>query len=495
MDMDIIPQEPSDAEILFDVNLNGIEQPAQPTPQPQPKPHETPVVKKVDPKAAMAALKQIVAQGERDAERREATRGQGLESALAGQGQNPAPPVAGDELANALDATAIEQEEKALPDPVTIAEIPEPPPESENPRALFNNGWGRRGHFALLVSVSGAGKSVLTYQTIYAWTLGRAGILGIEPVRPLKIGYIGCEDDAEELAEFRRSMRKGYTAQGWTPAEIANAESCVFDESAAFQGKTGGNFAIRLATVLAVRHYDLIVLNPLQGYTGFDLSSNAELSCFLRQHLDPVLKRHGTMMLAVHHTNKPPNAKDRQGWGADAMSAYIGAGGAELVNFTRAVMSLMPCEIRGEEKPGLYWIVGAKRGDRLGWRDADGQPVKKRLIAHSGNGLLFWREATDEEKAEAGTAEKRKPEAVAQEIAAALKEHAMCRKDFEEADGVPNIKSAKGREAWGLVTKDPSRFGLFAAPVLGARIVYYGTEEAARAAASKQERIKQNTLA
>ena len=60
MDMDIIPQEPSDAEILFDVNLNGIEQPAQPTPQPQPKPHETPIMKKVDPKAAMAGLKALM---------------------------------------------------------------------------------------------------------------------------------------------------------------------------------------------------------------------------------------------------------------------------------------------------------------------------------------------------------------------------------------------------------------------------------------------------
>lgn len=67
MDMDIIPQ-PSDAEILFDVNLIETEQHAgpQPTPQeqepePQPKPQEPhPIVKKVDPCVAMGALKQIV---------------------------------------------------------------------------------------------------------------------------------------------------------------------------------------------------------------------------------------------------------------------------------------------------------------------------------------------------------------------------------------------------------------------------------------------------
>jgi hypothetical protein len=97
-------------------------------------------------------------------------------------------------------------------------------------------------------------------------------------------------------------------------------------------------------------------------------------------------------VLFVHHTNKPPTAKERGGWGTDAFSAYCGAGGAELVNWARAVLALMPCE----DSPGVFRLVAGKRGQRLGWVDAAGAKTNTRLIAHHTR-LVFWRDATEGE--------------------------------------------------------------------------------------------------
>jgi len=100
--------------------------------------------------------------------------------------------------------------------------------------------------------------------------------------------------------------------------------------------------------------------------------------------------------MLIHHTNKPPSAKERKGWGVDTFAAYSGAGGAELVNWSRAVLTIMPIE----KMEGVYVLCAAKRGTRLKWLDASGKPTQKRYIAHSGD-LIFWRDATDAEVAEA----------------------------------------------------------------------------------------------
>lgn len=91
-------------------------------------------------------------------------------------------------------------------DTLSLSDVPDAVPEEENPNALFANGWLRKGHAAVLVSVSGSGKSVLSMQLALAWAAGET-IFGIRPMRPLRIGIVQTEDDIEELADFRQSMR------------------------------------------------------------------------------------------------------------------------------------------------------------------------------------------------------------------------------------------------------------------------------------------------
>jgi len=220
---------------------------------------------------------------------------------------------------------------------------------------------------------------------------------GIAPVRPLKVAIIQAEDDAEEMAHFRNEITGGLAESGLDRAAAQRA--CESITLADATGKTGQDFITFVGELLRTRpEIDLLVINPFQSFFGGDVSRNAELSQFLRTWLDPLIKPGRVGVLFVHHTNKPPTAKDRKGWGADTFSAYIGAGGAELVNWARAVLALMPCE----EVPGLFRLVAGKRGGRLDWRDGDGNKTNNRYIAHS-EGRIFWREASPEEMAQVTT--------------------------------------------------------------------------------------------
>jgi hypothetical protein len=95
----------------------------------------------------------------------------------------------------------------------------------------------------------------------------------------------------------------------------------------------------------------------------------------------------------IHHTNKPPNDKDlRAEWGNDDFAQYIGAGGAEIVNWARVILSLMPSGV-----PGVFRYICGKRWQRLDWVGLDGKPCKQKLIRHAEHGCIYWRDATEDD--------------------------------------------------------------------------------------------------
>lgn len=312
----------------------------------------------------------------------------------------------------------------------SFSAIIEPMNEKDNPDALFANGWGRRGHFALLVAPSGVGKSVISTQLLVPWTLGRPGLVGSVPLFPLRISIIQAEDDDTEMGEFRRDHRLGHVAEGYTLDEIYSAERQVFDMSPYFRGKTGDEFIRGLDFALRRHPSDVVILNPLQSYAGVDLNKNADLSCFLRNALDPVLNKQRAFMLCIHHTNKPQIDKSKGGaWGEDELSAYVGAGGAELTNYARSVTFIRRCTPKECGIKNSFMLIGAKRGNRLGWKDFDGNRTSRRIIAYSED-YLHWRVPTKEEveaanggavAPERSSAADMTPEEAAAEIAAIIK--------------------------------------------------------------------------
>ena len=273
-----------------------------------------------------------------------------------------------------------------------LAEFRDPLPDEENPAALFRGRWLRRGGSVVFVSVSGAGKSVMATQAAACWAAGR-DCFGITPVKPLKIAVYQAEDDDDEVADFRNNIRRGLVANGWTEAEARATESAIIYHDVA--GLTGSAFIRFLSYAQERDKADLLIINPLQAFAGCDISNNAELSPFIRGGLQPVLVRPSApcACLLVHHTNKiPSSAKDRAGWNTDGAAAYCGAGGAELTNWAREVLAMLP----HEKTAGVYRLVAAKRGKRLGWKDAKGAPTISRMVAHS-EGVMFWREVDEAE--------------------------------------------------------------------------------------------------
>lgn len=302
--------------------------------------------------------------------------------------------------------TLLSDEERAFVEASrTYADIPEPLPEKDNPDALFANGWGRRGHFALLVAPSGVGKSVISTQALVPWTLGKPALFGSDPLIPLRVAVIQAEDDDTEMGEFRRDHRLGHLAEGFTAEEIAEAEKRVWDWSRFFRGKTGDDFIRGLDLALRCQAADVVVMNPLQSYTGFDIADNSQLSAFLRTSIDGILSRFRVFMLCVHHTNKPnTNRQSGPAWGEDSTMAYCGAGGAELTNYARSVTIIRPCTAKESKLERSYVLLGAKRGNRLGWKDADGKRTSRKIIAYSED-YIHWRVPSQDELDAAAVAE------------------------------------------------------------------------------------------
>ena len=288
---------------------------------------------------------------------------------------------------------------------IPLGQFPDPIPEKDNPAALFRNGWLRKGGGSFLIAPSGVGKSVLTVQAAICWALGKP-FFGICPVRPLKIVVIQAEDDREEVAEFRNSVRHGLTTDfDFDDYDIRialgmedPATARVFFYKAV--GKVGDAFVEELDILLEMNpDVDLVIVNPFQSYFGGDCGRNSELSRFFRTQLDPVIKdaddlgRDRAGIMFIHHTNKPPNDKDlRAEWGNDEFAQYIGAGGAEIVNWARAILSLMPSGV-----PGVFRYICGKRWQRLDWVGLDGKPCRQKLIRHAENGCIYWRDATDDD--------------------------------------------------------------------------------------------------
>ena len=280
-----------------------------------------------------------------------------------------------------------------------LADFHDPVPEEENPRALFKGGWLRKGNGATFISVSGAGKSVAATQFAICFALGRPW-MGIQPVRPLRVAVYQWEDDDDEVADFRENIRRGLLAAGWTHEEVARALTQITCHDVT--GLSGDEFIEYLAFAQKRDKADLLILNPLQSFAGCDITKNNELTNLLRHKIDPILESADAPCgcIIVHHTNKvPTNGRDRRDWLGDNSAAYAGAGGAELVNWARAVLTLRP----HENARGYYDLIGAKRGDKIGWKDAEGRPTDVKPIAHT-EGVMFWREVPPDELAAIGTA-------------------------------------------------------------------------------------------
>ncbi len=273
----------------------------------------------------------------------------------------------------------------AMPELIPLSRLASIPDTGDTGELLLHR-FLCRGGALQFVSQSGLGKSSFILQAAVTWARGKP-MFGIGPARPLRSWIIQAENDEGDLAEERDGVRDGMIEEGLgTENEITDAFAAV--SIATVDSVTGEAFVQMLDQMLLAAGNakpDLVFIDPLLAYIGGDVSKQDVASKFLRNGLNPVIHKHGIGLVIVHHTTKPPRAELRAARNGDG--AYSGSGSAELANWARAVLSIEP--LQGSDT--VFCLVAGKRGRRLGWQDANGNPTNRKFIAHSPvPGRICW---------------------------------------------------------------------------------------------------------
>lgn len=285
----------------------------------------------------------------------------------------------------------------------------------DDPRVLLGvNRYLERGEGMMLVSSSGMGKSSIQLQAAACWALGRP-FMGIKCNGPLRSLIVQAEDSEGDIAEVWESIK---AAMELTKEEVRQAEGniCLIKE----RERRGTSFLGAMRGYVQRFPADLVWINPLQAYAGVDISKNEEVGAFVRSGLNAVNRSEKFAWIIVHHTNKPMPAKDARNSRQWNEEMYEMAGGAELINWARAIMVLRPT---GNE--GVFQLVLAKRGRRAGVVGdseegaTDQHEIITRIpIKHSSGTVevgdmeipkVFWIPASPEEAAPPEPAKKAKP--------------------------------------------------------------------------------------
>lgn len=219
---------------------------------------------------------------------------------------------------------------------------------------LLGNRYLNRGDIAVLVGSSGMGKSSMSIQLATELSLNRGpfGILGNGPSRHL---IIQSEDSDGDVAEVAHSIAHVLKLTPDEKTTVSQNVRVITDRV---------NRGLRFITTL--RHHiagfrpDFVWLNPLQAFIDGDITDSQDLGAFLREGLNSLNEPPSFAYFIVHHTTKPATGKERseRQW-HEVM--YDMAGGAEIINSARAILSLRATATEGE-----FNLVLAKRGRRAG---------------------------------------------------------------------------------------------------------------------------------
>ena len=227
--------------------------------------------------------------------------------------------------------------------------------------------WLCEGYAVSIVGFSGTGKSSLMMQIATAWALGQS-VFGLAPVRPLRTLILQAENDGGDIAE---------SWQGST-CKMTDSEKTRLKANIAIVRDTkhiGGAFPEFLENLILRHRAEVVWIDPLLAYAGFDIADQSLTTEWLRTQVDPVLKRTKAAMIYMHHTTKPKSAADLDSM-TPSQLAYLGAGSAEWVNYSRDAGFLY----RTKGEPARYKFGFSKRASRCGLEDIDGKRSKSGFI-------------------------------------------------------------------------------------------------------------------
>jgi len=255
----------------------------------------------------------------------------------------------------------------------------------------LKNRWLSRGGSGIFVGPSGIGKSTLISAITSHWAAG-VPWQGIDVRKPLKILVIQAENDDRDTGEMLEAAFESLKKSGnLTKEQIEKAKlNLIFKNETE---RTGRDWAEWIEEMIVETGADLVIGDPLLSYIGDDISSQKVCSEFLRNWIQPVLKRTGAILLFVHHTGKTSaDAKSRSHWSSSDYS-YVGIGSSEITNWARTMINLMPAN----SDANIFKFAISKRGKRAGMTSAfSGGTVSHIYLAHSAEaGGLGWKEVQE----------------------------------------------------------------------------------------------------
>jgi hypothetical protein len=260
------------------------------------------------------------------------------------------------------------------------------PAKADDGNTLLGNRFLCRGAGLELVGPSGIGKSTAIVQMGICWAVGRE-CFGIPPKQSPKILYVQAENDEGDLCEMRDGVLQNL--------KLSKQELRLLDENfiCAFEFSRVGEelFTETLEPLLEKHSPDLLILDPALSYIGGDANEQATVGFFLRNLLNPLLRKYNCGAVVVHHTAKPSAARAAANRVATDY-AYLGTGSAEWANWARAVLVLT-----AKDDNGVRELRIGKRF-RLGWKDADGKPSATRLLRQNSTADgIYYTELSAEE--------------------------------------------------------------------------------------------------
>lgn len=284
-------------------------------------------------------------------------------------------------------------------------------PTPRDPSILLGNRYLNRGDALILSGSSGIGKSSISLQAVAEWATGQP-FFGIKPNGALRSLIIQSEDSDGDVAEVWHSILH---ARKFDAAQLKALDANI--QIVTDRVNRGNDFLHALRRHVDAFKPDLVWLNPLQAFSDCDITESKDLGRFLRGGLNG-LNPNLFGYVIVHHTTKPATGKDR----AERLwheVMYDMAGGAELINWARGIISLRP-----EATVGDFTLHLAKRGRRAGvvTQSEDGFgtlvpvtaiPVRHATGSYQHNGgiypLIFWEPRTPTPAAEPSTAKGGRP--------------------------------------------------------------------------------------
>jgi hypothetical protein len=247
--------------------------------------------------------------------------------------------------------------------------------------------WLCKGSQAAFQGPTGVGKSTLIMQASIRWVLGY-NFFGIKPVMPMKVLIIQAENDLGDMSEAFQDMTNAMSNKDIAKHEVlTNADMDTLRDRLAIRrvdSLGGKEFVDYLSHAIDEHKPDIVFVDPLLAYIGGDVLKQDVMSKFLRNWINPILRRTGVLLFWVHHIAKPggdANGKEK----TSEQNKYSGLGSSELQNACREVISLR------DEGSGTFKLEFTKRGRRTGVADEKGHPITSFNIEHHKDGIVWVR--------------------------------------------------------------------------------------------------------